>query len=162
MKSEKSLANKPIFAQTYWQRCNLFFVPAKILSPVAILCTLLLVGCSSGPSAACIDLDKKLRLLDRKVADALEQASRVAEFKNSKIQEKYDFCLSNPPRFLNNPQNYWLGIAPADSCGEWSRVQDWQDSNPKSTEESRSYKSEARILRNESPECFDKDGFIKN
>lgn len=140
------------------------------LFPISIITLIALVGCASGPSAACIKIDQEVRELQEKADKYPSFMENVKEYRLTRVNELYDFCLSNPPQFLKN-REYWTSFGgekvPSDTCSSWRmwagyELADEIDSEiGKLQREMNDIQFKASTLIRKNQECFDENGFLK-
>jgi hypothetical protein len=139
-----------------------------LLTPVALFTVVLLSGCSSSPSAACIEADRQITEQITYRDGIPETIKELQDWAKQKYDELYEYCLTNPPSFLNNPNNFnpIFGI-PDRSCSSWymwaasgatAKIQPDVD---KLNAQKSVYVAKIKKLQEENKECFDEDGFLK-
>ncbi len=140
----------------------------KLLVPVAILITILLTGCNSGPSAACIAADKYINEQKDALKKIPSRMKDVEDRKSAAILALYEYCEENPAKFLNNPDNYnVITKRPASDCSSWQRFATFDKQYDRSSDIAALEDERVRIktrLTTElqiNAECYDEDGFLK-
>ena len=140
-----------------------------LLAPVAILGVLLLTGCSSSPSAACIEADRQISEQATYRDGVPKTIKELVDWATNKYDELYEYCLTNPPSFLNSPNNFNpIFKIPDRSCSSWymwaaaGAKADLQPDIDKLQAQKAVYESKIKRLLNENKECFDENGYLKS
>ncbi len=141
---------------------------SKLSAPFAILCILLLAGCSSGPSADCVSADKYIKEQKDELKQIPFRIKAVEDDKGAMLLALYEYCKTNPTKFLNNPDNYnSLTKKPASDCSDWHTWSVFDKQYDRGSDIAALEDERARIktrLTTElqiNAECFDEKGFLK-
>ena len=139
-----------------------------LLTPVALFSALVLTGCSSGPSAACLEADRQISKQVTYRDGIPKTIKELEDWAVTKYEELYEYCLTSPPSFLNNPNNFNpIFKIPDNSCSSWymwaasGAIADLRPDIDKLQAQKATYEAAIKRLRDENNECFDEAGYLK-
>jgi hypothetical protein len=139
-----------------------------LITPVALFSVLVLTGCSYGPSAACLDADRQINEQVTYRDGIPKTIKELEDWAIKKYDELYEYCLTNPPSFLNNRNNFNpIFKIPDNSCSSWymwaagGAKAELRPDIDKLEAQKATYENTIKRLQDENKECFDETGFLK-